>query len=87
MDKPEHSENSGGKKKPSGAAWRMAGTVSVLGIEFAICTLAGFYLGSWLGSRLGNQGIWVAASVLAGMAAGIIGAVAVIRRIMRESDE
>lgn len=84
MDKPENSDNSGNK---GGSAWKMTSTVSIIGIDFAVCTMAGFYLGSWLGGQLGNRGIGVAVGVLVGMAAGVYGAVAVIRRIMRESDE
>lgn len=84
MDKPENSDNSGNK---GGSAWKMASTVSVIGVDFAVCTMAGFYLGSWLGKLLGNREIGIAVGVLAGMAAGVYGAVAVIRRIMKESGE
>ncbi|ANS76149.1 hypothetical protein AWM70_17450 [Paenibacillus yonginensis] len=77
MDKPER----------GGSAWKMASIVSLIGVDFAVCTMAGFYAGSWLGNLLGNRGIGVGIGVLAGMAAGAFGAVAVIRRIMRENDE
>lgn len=84
MDKLERPDNSG---RGSGSGWKMASTVSMIGVDFAICTMAGFYLGSWLGNLLGSRGIGVAVGVLAGIAAGVYSAVAVIRKIMRESNE
>ncbi|WP_138495794.1 AtpZ/AtpI family protein [Paenibacillus pinistramenti] len=90
MDKPDHSKNtdkSGSQNGSNHAAWKMAGTVSMIGIDFTVCTMAGFYLGSWGGNHFGNKGIWIAVSVLGGMIAGILGAVAIIRGIMRESNE
>jgi ATP synthase protein I len=77
MDKPD----------PGGSAWKMASVVSLIGVDFAVCTMAGFYAGSWLGNWLGSRGIGVGMGVLAGMGAGVFGAVVIIRRIMRESDE
>ncbi|AWB46280.1 hypothetical protein DCC85_20335 [Paenibacillus sp. CAA11] len=87
MDKPEHSDNTEKNTKNDRSIWIMLGTVSAIGIEFAACTIAGFYLGTWLGSHLGNRQVWVLVGVLAGMVVGVAGAVGVIRRIMRESDE
>lgn len=87
MDKPDKSDKPNGTVDSNGRVWRTLGSVSAIGTEFATCTVAGFYGGTWLGNRIGNREIWVVVGLLVGMATGAAGAITLIRRIMRENDE
>jgi uncharacterized protein YneF (UPF0154 family) len=65
--------------------WRMVLLVNLLGIDFVICILAGFYLGSWLQQRTG-QVLWMVAGLLIGIAVGIWTVIILIQRTMEDHD-
>ncbi|MDT3428054.1 hypothetical protein J2Z22_003644 [Paenibacillus forsythiae] len=68
-------------------SFRAMGLVSAIGIDLAGCTLGGYLLGDWLGSKWGNPGLWVGLGVLFGMLSGAASIIAVIKRVTGESDE
>ncbi|MFB5759917.1 AtpZ/AtpI family protein [Paenibacillus medicaginis] len=80
-EKPDRNRNDGGNP------WKAIGLVSALGIDLAVCAFAGFYAGGWLDEKLGGTGIWIAVSVLAGLAVGGISVAMVIRKVLRNSNE
>ncbi|MNC13265.1 hypothetical protein D3C75_610030 [compost metagenome] len=61
--------------------------VSAIGIDLAGCTIGGYYLGEWIGSKWGNTGLWVGLCVLFGMLSGAASIIALIRKATRNSDE
>jgi len=79
--KPDRNRNNGGNP------WKAIGLVSALGIDLAVCAFVGFYVGRWLDEKLGGTGIWIAVSVLAGLAAGGLSVAMVIRKVLRNSNE
>ncbi|CAM4369635.1 hypothetical protein HMSSN036_66620 [Paenibacillus macerans] len=71
--------------KPGGnnSVWKVAALVTALGTNFAICTIGGFYFGSWLDKLWLTNGVGIGLGVLTGIAVGIVGIVALIRSVMR----
>ncbi|ODP27357.1 hypothetical protein PTI45_03291 [Paenibacillus nuruki] len=67
--------------------WKAVGLVSVIGIDLAVCTLAGFWFGSWLDKVWNSSGIGTGLGVLAGMILGIFGIVLIIKKIVGETNE
>lgn len=67
--------------------WKAVGLVSVIGIDLAVCTLAGFWFGSWLDQVWHSAGIGTGLGVLAGMILGIFGIVLIIKKIVGETNE
>ncbi|QJC53828.1 AtpZ/AtpI family protein [Paenibacillus albicereus] len=57
--------------------------VGALGIDVAICTLIGY----WLGARLGGTPGWIIAGVLTGLAAGIASVVLIVKKVLEDSNE
>lgn len=57
--------------------------VGALGIDVAICTLIGY----WLGARFGGTPGWIIAGVLTGLAAGIVSVVFIVRKVLEDSNE
>ncbi|CAM4243839.1 AtpZ/AtpI family protein [Saccharibacillus endophyticus] len=67
--------------------WKAIGLVSAIGIELAVFTLIGVFLGRWIDEKFGGSGLWVGIGVLAGLVLGMLGVVAVIRKVLEGSDE
>ncbi|MCM3747605.1 AtpZ/AtpI family protein [Paenibacillus pasadenensis] len=57
--------------------------VGVLGIDVAICTLIGY----WLGATFGETPGWIIAGVLTGLAAGIVSVVFIVKKVLGDSNE
>lgn len=55
--------------------------VHAVGIDFAICIAAGFFLGDYLRSRFGGV-FWILAGLAVGMAAGVWSAVLLIKKFI-----
>lgn len=68
-------------KRSGDNPWRAAGLVSVMGLDMAICIFAGVFLGSRLGG--GSRG-WVVFGLLAGLAAGILSCVYLLKRVLED---
>ncbi|MEW4372133.1 AtpZ/AtpI family protein [Paenibacillus kandeliae] len=76
------------QRKPDGSSpWKAVGLVSAIGIDLTVCTLAGFWFGSWLDRMWNGSGIGIAIGVLAGLFAGIVGIIVIIKKIVGEPNE
>ncbi|MFD1776743.1 AtpZ/AtpI family protein [Paenibacillus rhizophilus] len=84
MKQPEQPNNG---EQNMGKSLRAMGLVSAIGVDLAGCTLGGYFLGNWLGGKWGNPGLWIGVGVLFGMLSGAASIIAVIKRVMKESDE
>lgn len=65
---------------PRDNPWRAAGLVGVIGIDLAVCLGAGIWLGRLAGEYWGGSKLTVVAGILIGLAAGITGAVLLIKK-------
>ena len=70
------------KKSKGDNPWRAAGLVGAMGVDLALCITLGYFLGS----RLGGSRGWVVFGILAGLAAGILTCVALLRAVLEDSD-
>ncbi|GJM83957.1 hypothetical protein HMSSN139_64530 [Paenibacillus sp. HMSSN-139] len=57
--------------------------VTALGIDFAVCTVGGYFLGSWMDKLWSGNGLGIGLGVLIGIALGIVSIVALIKPVMR----
>ncbi|WP_028543905.1 AtpZ/AtpI family protein [Paenibacillus taiwanensis] len=71
-----------GKRTP----WSAVGLVSAIGVDISLCTVGGYYLGSWLKDQLGGSDLWVASGVLLGVLTGILSIIILINKVMGEAD-
>ncbi|WP_313997045.1 AtpZ/AtpI family protein [uncultured Paenibacillus sp.] len=70
------------KKRSDDNPWRAAGLAGVMGLDFAICILLGYFLGDWLGGTRG----WIVGGILFGLAAGILSCVILLKRVLGDAD-
>lgn len=66
--------------------WRAAGLVSAIGVDFAVCILAGFFGGRWVGEKLGGHPIFTAIGVVLGIIIGIVSIVFMIRKFLEDEN-
>jgi|GEM_PF-5749110 len=57
--------------------------LGMIGIDFAACVVAGFFVGSFLQTRLGHV-LWLLAGLFLGIAAGVWSVVVMIKRFTGE---
>ncbi|MMZ69209.1 putative F0F1-ATPase subunit [compost metagenome] len=74
------------KPDNNGNAWRAIGLVTALGTNLAVCTVGGYYLGSWLDRHWFGNGLGIGLGVLVGIVAGILGIITLIKSVMGEKD-
>lgn len=73
--------------KPDSSPWKAVGLVSAIGVDLALCTLAGFWFGSWLDGMWNHSGLGIGLGVLAGLIAGIVSIVIIIQKITGERND
>jgi len=78
----EEMKRPGSKNNP----WKAAGLVSAIGADLIVCMVGGYYAGTYISDRTGQQG-WIPAGVIAGMLLGIVGVVLLIKRFLEDSNE
>ncbi len=61
--------------------------MGVMGFEVAICTIIGYWIGSFAGNRLGHSEAWVAGGVIGGLAVGIVSVVLLLKKVLGETNE
>lgn len=78
-----------GPIKPRGntGAWKAMGLVSAIGIDLAICTLGGYFVGSWLDKVWSKSGIFTGIGVLIGVLVGICSIILIIKKMLGENNE
>ncbi|WMT40711.1 AtpZ/AtpI family protein [Paenibacillus sp. D2_2] len=74
------------KSDDNNSGWKAVGLVTALGIELAVCTFGGFYLGSWLDKIWLGNGLGIGLGVLLGIIIGILGIIALIKTVMGGND-
>ncbi|WP_435922767.1 AtpZ/AtpI family protein [Paenibacillus sp. DYY-L-2] len=74
------------KPDKNGNALRAVALVTALGTNLAVCAVGGFYLGSWLDRQWFGNGLGIGLGVLVGLAAGILGIIALIKSVMGGKD-
>jgi len=62
---------------------RAAGLAGAMGLDFALCILAGYFLGDRLGGTRG----WAAAGILIGIAAGIASCIFLVKVVLEDGNE
>lgn len=75
------------KRDPSNQPWRAAALVGALGLDVAVCTLVGYFLGSLAGEHLGNTKAWLLGGVLTGLFIGILTAILVVKKVLEDKQE
>lgn len=56
---------------PKDNPWRAVALTSAIGIDLAVCLLAGYWFGDWLSQTLGGQ-MWVLGGFLLGLVSGVV---------------
>jgi F0F1-type ATP synthase assembly protein I len=64
---------------PKDNPWRAAALTSAIGIDFAVCLLAGYWFGDWLSRIFGGQ-LWVLGGFLLGLASAVFSIYFLIKR-------
>jgi ATP synthase protein I len=77
--------NKGPNKRPDHPL-KMVFIVNALGIDFVVCVVAGFYLGSYIERLTGNV-LWMVGGLLLGIGAGVWSVILLIKKFMEGSDE
>ncbi|WP_138753757.1 AtpZ/AtpI family protein [Paenibacillus sinopodophylli] len=63
-----------------------AGLVGALGVQVAVCIFLGYWLGSALGTRFGDEKSWMLGGILVGLAVGLLSAILLVKKVMEEAD-
>jgi F0F1-type ATP synthase assembly protein I len=87
MDTNNKKVNSGnnGDKGPKEGGWSAFGLVSAIGLDLAICTVGGTYLGMWLDDLFGTEPWLLLVGIMLGLTAGILGIVQLLKAFGPES--
>ncbi|GAB2721555.1 AtpZ/AtpI family protein [Paenibacillus thermoaerophilus] len=63
-----------------------AGLVGVLGVDVAVCIALGYWGGSLAGDYFGGSKGWTLGGLFVGLAAGILSAVLLVKKVMEDAD-
>ncbi|WP_159885337.1 AtpZ/AtpI family protein [Paenibacillus puerhi] len=74
------------KLDPNNQPWHAAALVGALGIEVAVCTVAGYLVGGWAGNYFGNEKAWLLGGLLTGLSLGIVTAILVIKKVLEDQE-
>ncbi|QZT34174.1 AtpZ/AtpI family protein [Caldalkalibacillus thermarum TA2.A1] len=62
--------------------WRALSVVSLIGIDLAACTVIGYWLGRQADQWLGTEPLGLIIGVLAGLGAGILSIIPVVKKFL-----
>jgi len=65
---------------PRDNPWKALGLVGTIGVDLAVCLGAGVWLGMLVDEKLGQSKLFVVIGILAGLAAGIVSTIALIKK-------
>jgi len=71
------------KKNKEDNPWRTLSFVGALGFEVAFCTVAGYFIGGWIGPTSSG---WKLAGVFVGLGIGLLLAVLLVKRVLENKD-
>jgi F0F1-type ATP synthase assembly protein I len=83
-NKHANSNDKNGKGKEGG--WSAFGLISAIGLDLAICTVGGTYLGMWLDDTFGTEPWLLLVGIMLGLTAGILGIVQLLKAFGPESN-
>ncbi|MFD0590597.1 AtpZ/AtpI family protein [Paenibacillus sp. GCM10027627] len=66
--------------------WKAAALVGALGIDVGICVFLGYWLGSKAGESFGDPKAWTVGGLFVGLAVGILSAILIVRKVLKDSD-
>lgn len=69
------------KRKKENSLWRTFAVLGAIGIDFALCVVAGYALGYFLQAWWGNV-MWLLAGLFLGIAAGVWSVAVMIKRFI-----
>ncbi|HET7658116.1 MAG TPA: AtpZ/AtpI family protein [Bacillales bacterium] len=64
--------------------WRMIGLVGTFGLEIAICTIGGLFLGRYLDSSFDTKPVWLLVGTFGGLVVGILSALYTLKTFIKE---
>ncbi|WP_202079639.1 AtpZ/AtpI family protein [Caldalkalibacillus salinus] len=62
--------------------WKAFSLVSIIGIDLAVCTLIGFWIGNRVDQWLDTGPLWLIVGVFAGLGAGVLSIIPVVKRYL-----
>lgn len=62
--------------------WKALSIVSIIGIDLAVCTILGYWLGSRVDRWLGTEPVWLIAGVFAGLGAGVLSIIPMVKKYL-----
>ncbi|GIP47479.1 putative F0F1-ATPase subunit [compost metagenome] len=68
--------------KNNNSVGKAVAVVTALGMNFAVCAVGGYFLGTWMDKLWFKNGLGIGLGVLIGIAAGILGIVALIKSVV-----
>lgn len=74
------------KPGKNNGVWKAVAVVTALGTNFAVCAVGGYFLGAWMDKLWFKNGLGIGLGVLIGIAAGILGIVALIKSVVGGND-
>lgn len=66
--------------------WKAAALVGALGVDVGICIFLGYWLGREASDRFGHSKAWIVGGLLVGLAVGILSAILIVRKVLKDSD-
>lgn len=67
--------------------WKAFFLVSAVGVDFAVCIVIGYLLGSWLSRMLGGNPLWLVAGLFVGLTLGAVSVWLLIKPFMEDRHE
>ncbi|MDU2239977.1 MAG: AtpZ/AtpI family protein [Paenibacillus sp.] len=68
--------------KNNNSVGKAVAVVTALGMNFAVCAVGGYFLGTWMDKLWFKNGLGIGLGVLIGIAAGILGIVVLIKSVV-----
>lgn len=62
--------------------WKALSIVTLIGIDLAVCTLLGFWLGQKVDAWLETSPLWMIVGVFLGLAAGVFSIIPVVKKYL-----
>lgn len=74
-------------KQNDQSPWRALVLVTAIGIDLAICVLAGVWAGRWLDERMGSDPLFLIIGIFLGLAVGILVIIRLIKPFTEDRND